>query len=268
MAMTEVVDRTVSVWQDKVASHVKVAGNGPPLVFLHGAGGLVWDDFLTRLAEQHTVYAPEHPGTSIGDPDAIQSIDNLWDLVVYYYELFDGLGLRSPTVVGHSFGAMVAAELAATAPERVSKLVLLSPIGLWRDDAPVRNWMIVTPATDLPKYLFADPQGPVAQQMFGPPPDPAVAVEGVIQLMWSMACTGKFVWPIPDKGLKKRIHRITAPTLIVWGKQDALVPPVYADEFAQRIGGSRVEYVDGAGHMLQLEQIDRVTRLISEFLSS
>jgi pimeloyl-ACP methyl ester carboxylesterase len=182
--------------------------------------------------------------------------------------LFDALGLRSPTVVGHSFGAMMAAELAATAPERVSKLVLLSPIGLWRDDAPVRNWMIITPATDLPKYLFADPQGPVAQRMFGPPADPSVAVEGVIQLMWSMACTGKFIWPIPDKGLKKRIHRISAPTLIVSGKQDGLVPPVYADEFARRIGGSRVEYVDDAGHMLQLEQIDRVSALIDEFLSS
>src|SRR5689334_24911194 len=111
MAITEVADRTVSVWQNKVLSHVKIAGSGPPLVFLHGAGGLIWDEFLTRLAEHHTVYAPEHPGTSIGDPDAIQSIDNVWDLVVYYYELFDALGLRSPIVVGQSFGGMMAAEL-------------------------------------------------------------------------------------------------------------------------------------------------------------
>ena len=46
-----------------------------------------------------------------------------------------------------------------------------------------------------------------------------------IQIMWSAACTGKFVWPIPDKGLKKRIHRIRAPTLIIWGRQDGIVPP-------------------------------------------
>lgn len=268
MAMAAVADRTVPVWQDKVATHVKIAGNGPPLVFLHGAGGLIWDDFLDRLAARCTVYAPEHPGTSPGDPDAIQPIESLWDLVVYYYELFDRLGLRSPAVVGHSFGAMMAAVLAATAPERVSKLVLLSPIGLWRDDAPVRNWMIVTPATDLPKYLFADPESPLVQKVFGTPADPAQAVDAQIQLIWAMACTGKFVWPIPDKGLKKRIHRIAAPSLIIWGRQDSLVPPVYAEEFNRRIAGSRVEYVDGAGHMLHLEQLDRVSALVSDFLAA
>ena len=266
--MAEVADRTLPVWQDKVATHVKTAGSGPPLVFLHGAGGLTWDPFLDRLATQYTVYAPEHPGTSVGDPDGIQPLDNLWDMVVYYYELFDKLGLRSPAIVGHSFGAMMAAELAATAPERVGKLVLLCPIGLWRDDAPVRNWMIITPATDLPKYLFADPEGPVARQVFTPPADPEAAMQAQIQMIWSMACTGKFVWPIPDKGLKKRIHRITAPSLIVWGKQDTLVPPVYAEEFASRIAGARVEYVDAAGHMLHLEQLDRVAKLVEDFLAS
>ena len=52
---------------------------------------------------------------------------------------------------------------------------------------------------------------------------------------WSLACTGKFVWPIPDKGLKKRLHRITAPTLVLWGEQDGLVPPIYASDFEQAI---------------------------------
>jgi pimeloyl-ACP methyl ester carboxylesterase len=261
-------ERTLPVWQDKVPTHVKIAGNGPPVVFLHGAGGLTWDPFLERLAEGHTVYAPEHPGTSPGEPDSINPIDNLWDLVVYYYELFDKLGLKSPAIVGHSFGGMVAAELAATAPERVGKLILISPIGLWRDDAPVRNWMIITPATDLPKYLLADPTGPVARQVFGMPDDPAQRTEMQIQLIWSMACTGKFVWPIPDKGLKKRIHRITAPSLIVWGKEDRLVPPIYANEFAERIPGSQVQMVDGAGHLPQLEQLEQVSRLVSEFLAT
>jgi pimeloyl-ACP methyl ester carboxylesterase len=268
MAMAEVADRTLPVWQDKVATHVKIAGSGPPVVCLHGAGGLTWDPFLDRLAAQFTVYAPEHPGTNPGDPDGIQPIENLWDLVLYYYELFDKLDLRSPAIVGHSFGGMMAAELAATAPDRVSKLVLISPIGLWRDDAPVRNWMIITPATDLPRYLFADPEGPVARQIFGPPADPAQAVEAQIQMVWSMACTGKFVWPIPDKGLKKRIHRLTAPALIVWGKQDSLVPPIYAEEFASRMNNARIEYVDNAGHLPHLEQLEQFSRVITEFLKS
>jgi pimeloyl-ACP methyl ester carboxylesterase len=264
--MPALADRTLPVWQDKIASHVKVAGSGPPLVFLHGAGGLVWDDVLDQLSQRFTVYAPEHPGTSAGDPDGIQPLDNLWDLVVYYYELFDKLGLQAPAVVGHSFGGMVAAELAATSPERVGKLVLISPIGLWRDDAPVRNWMIVTPASDLPKYLFADPQGAVAQKVFGVPADPSLAIDAQIQLIWAMACTGKFVWPIPDKGLKKRIHRITAPSLIIWGTDDQIIPALYADEFGARIAGSRVELIGNAGHMPHLEQLDQVSRLVEDFL--
>jgi pimeloyl-ACP methyl ester carboxylesterase len=266
MTTVTMTERSLRVWHDKVEAKIKVAGSGPPLVFLHGAGGLIWDPFLDGLAERFTVYAPEHPGTSAGNPDAVNPLDDLWDLVLFYYEVFDQLGLRSPAVVGHSFGGMMAAELAATCPERVSQLVLISPIGLWRDDAPVENWMIITPATDLPNYLFSDPQGPAAAQMFAIPEDPEVRVSAQLQLIWSMACTGKFVWPIPDKGLKKRIHRITAPTLIIWGKQDRLVPAVYAQEFADRLPGSRVEVVDAAGHVVQLEQREQVARLISDFL--
>ena len=263
MVATE--DRTVSVWGDQVRPRVKVAGSGPPVVFFHGAFGLQWDPFLDRLAETHTVYAPEHPGTTPGDPDAIKPLDTLWDLVLYYYELFDALGLDAPSVIGHSFGAMVAAEVAATNPTRVGRLVLLDPVGLWRDDAPVKNWMVIAPP-ELAKLVFADPAGPLAQTMLVPPADPDAAVDLQIQTMWSLACTGKFVWPLPDKGLVKRLRRITAPTLIVWGKQDGLVPPLYADEFARRIANSRVELVDAAAHVPQLEQLDAVSRLVTDFL--
>jgi pimeloyl-ACP methyl ester carboxylesterase len=260
--MSAVADRRVSVWQDKINANVKVAGSGPPVVFLHGAGGLMWDEFLDRLAAKHTVYAPEHPGHTEGDPDAVMHLDNLWDLVLYYYDLLDGLGLRSAPVIGHSFGGMVAAELAASNPERVSKLVLICPIGLWRDDAPIPNWMTITPASDLPKYLLYEPDGELARQMFAAP-----TPEMQVRMIWSMAVTGKFVWPIPDKGLKKRIHRIQAPTLVVWGKQDRLIPPVYAEEFAGRIRGARVEMIEEAGHVLTLEHPARLAGMVEEFLA-
>lgn len=265
--MTTVADQHVTVWQEKMTPHIKVAGSGPPVVFLHGAAGLAWDEFLDTLAAHHTVYAPEHPGTTAGDPDSISHLDNLWDLVLYYYELLDELELQSVPIIGYSFGGMIAAELAATNPERVSKLILLSPIGLWLDEVPIQNWMIITPATDLPKYLFYDPSGPVAQKVLGMPEDPELLAQAQTQFFWSMACTGKFVWPIPDKGLKKRIHRIKAPTLIVWGKEDRLVSSVYAQEFASRIAGAQVELVDQAGHMPQLEQHPKVSELVQEFLS-
>jgi pimeloyl-ACP methyl ester carboxylesterase len=263
--MVTTQERTVSVWRDSVRPRVRIAGSGPPLVFFHGAMGLQWDGFLDALAETYTVYAPEHPGTTPGDPDGVKPLDNLWDLVLFYDELFDRLGLEAPAAVGHSFGGMMAAEVAATNPARVSRLVLIDPIGLWRDDAPVKNWMVMLPQ-DLVKVAFADPAGPAAQALLTPPADPEARMEAQIQLTWSMACTGKFVWPIPDKGLKKRLHRIRAETLILWGKEDGLIAPLYAQEFAERIPNARVELIDRAGHLPQIEQLETVVRHVREFL--
>ena len=263
--MVTIQDRTLSVWRGQIQSRVRIAGQGPPLVFLHGATGLQWDDFLDGLSQTHTVYAPEHPGTTPGDPDAIKPLDDLWDLVLYYYELFEGLELESPAVVGHSFGGMVAAEIAATDPKRVGKLVLLCPLGLWRDDAPVKNAMSMAP-DDLVKELFYEPEGPVAKRVLAEPEDPEERLTARIQNTWNLGCTGKFTWPIPDKGLKKRMHRIQAPTLVIWGQQDGIAPAIYAQEFTGRISGSRSVIVERASHIPQLEQLATVSQAVQEFL--
>ncbi len=256
----------VKAWGERVTTRVHRAGSGEPVVFLHGASGLQWDGFLDGLAERFAVYAPEHPGTTLGDPDGIRSIDDLWDLVLYYDELFDALGLDAPAVIGHSFGGMVAAEIAATFRHRVSKLVLISAIGLWRDDLPVPNYLIMTPAELVP-LAVADQNGPVAAAMLAAPDlDSEAGQTAVIQSTWSLACTGKFVWPIPDRGLRKRLHRIVAPTLIIWGHQDRIVRTEYADEFKRAIAGSRVEVLEGAAHMPHLEQTERALATVTAFL--
>ena len=264
--MVTIQEHTLSVWRGQIQSRVKVAGQGPPLVYLHGAAGLMWDDFLEGLSQTHTIYAPEHPGTSPGDPDAIKPLDDLWDLVLYYYELFDGLGLESPAVVGHSFGGMVASEIAATDPRQVSKLVLLNPIGLWRDDAPVKNWMVMSP-DDLGKELFSEPDGPVARRILAEPEDPGRTHDGKDPGHLEPGLHGKFTWPIPDKGLNKRLHRVQAPTLVIWGQQDGIVPAIYAQEFADRISGARSVIVERAAHVPQLEQLDQVSQLVEDFLA-
>ena len=265
--MVPVQERTYKVWGGQIQSRVMIGGQGPPLVFFHGPWGFAWDLFLDSLAQSHTVYAPEHPGTTPGDPDAIKSLDDLWDLVLYYYELFDQVGLEAPEVVGHSFGGMVAAEIAATNPRRVNRLVLLSPLGLWRDDAPVKNWMSM-PDEDVAKAAFYAPEGPVAKQVMALPEEPEAQMEARIRRIWTLGCTGKFIWPIPDKGLKKRLHRIVAPTLVVWGHQDGIAPAVYAEEFAGRIQGARAEIVEEAAHLPHLEQLTAVSSLVGDFLSS
>jgi pimeloyl-ACP methyl ester carboxylesterase len=267
MTTSATAERSVRVWDGRLQMHVKVAGSGPPVVYFHPAGGLQWDGFLDSLAERYTVYAPEHPGTSAGDPSAIEQVDDLWDLVLIYDELFSELSLESPAVVGQSFGGMIACELAATFPNRASKLVLLDPVGLWRDDAPVANYMWASPP-ELANMLFLDPNGEIARQLFAPPADPELAAVGAARQVWALACTSKFTWPIPERGLAKRLHRITAETLIIWGRQDRLCPVVYAQEFAARIARSRVEIIDQAGHIPQLEQPQRTTELVLAFLSS
>ncbi|HEV8308433.1 MAG TPA: alpha/beta hydrolase [Methylomirabilota bacterium] len=240
-------------------------GDGPPLVFFHGPWGLQWDPFLDELAGSFTVHAPEHPGTSPGRPDDIYQLDGLWDLVLCYDELLEGLGLESAAFVGHSFGAMVACEVAAAYPGRARRLALIDPLGLWREDAPIVNWMLLNPR-DLPGHIFRDPDGDAARRMFAPAQDPEAVAMARVRLVWAVGASGKFLWPLPDKGLKKRIHRVTAPTLLVWGKEDRLVPPIYGEEFARRLPGARVEIVDQAGHAPHLEHPEAVARLVRDFL--
>jgi pimeloyl-ACP methyl ester carboxylesterase len=85
-------------------------------------------------------------------------------------------------------------------------------------------------------------------------------------MTWAIGCTSKFVWPVPDKGLAKRIHRIEAPTLVIWGKQDNLVSSAYAVEFGRLIPRARVEVLDRCGHIPQLEQPEQTMALVSDFL--
>ena len=260
-------ERTVTVWQGRVRMRVVSKGRGPVLVFFHGPWGLTWDPFLDRLAESFTVYAPEHPGTTPDAHDDVYHLDGLWDLVLCYDELLETLGIRNAAFVGHSFGGMVACEVAAGYPDRVRRLAMIAPLGFWRDPDRIVNWMMLEPAA-LRAHIFRDPEGDAARRMF-PRTDAqdAATTEARVRLMWAMGTTGKFIWPIPDKGLKKRIHRVKAPSLLVWGREDRLVPAVYAEEFTRRLSGARVETIDGAGHAPHLEQTDTVARVVRDFLS-
>jgi pimeloyl-ACP methyl ester carboxylesterase len=261
-------DETVQVWNGRLRLHVKVAGDGPPLLYFHPFPGLAWHPLLDQLAGLRTVYALEHPGTSPGDPHAIAEVQTFWDLLLIYDEAIRELGLQRPAAVGQSFGGMVAAELAATFPQLFARLVLLSPIGLWRDDAPIPLMqMVAGPPQDVPKYLFAHPESEAARAAQALPADPAEIPKAIAQSTWNIGCTTKFAWPIADHGLSRRLHRIAAPTLIVWGRQDALVPVSYAQEFGRRIAGSQVEVIDDCGHVLQADQPERAWAVLSKFLA-
>ena len=201
-------EQTIAVWDGGVRMRVLSAGAGLALVFLHGPWGLAWDSFLDDLARSFTVYAPEHPGTTPEAHDDIYRLDGLWDLILCHDELLTALKIEEAVVVGHSFGGMVACELAAAYPRRVSRLTLIDPIGLWRDTDPIVNWVKLSPA-ELPNYIFRNPAVEAAQQLLGPSEPPDAAIAARVRLMWAMGATSKFIWPIPDKGLKNRIHSPT-----------------------------------------------------------
>ena len=260
-------DNVHEVWGGRLQMHVKHAGSGDPVIYLHAAAGPRWDGFLEEIAARHTIYAPEHPGTSAGDPDAIDQVTELWDLVLIYEETIRSLGLPGPPAcVGASIGGMLAAELAASFPALFSKLVLLAPAGLWREDPAPHDWLS-SPPEELPQRLFLDQSRATVQDFLRPPDDPDEALDRQIGAIWSMGCTGKFMWPIPDRGLRRRLHRISIPTLVLWGIDDDITPSLYAQDFGDAIAGAVVKVIPDSGHIVQVEQRETVAKLALAFLS-
>jgi pimeloyl-ACP methyl ester carboxylesterase len=258
------IESTVSIRKGLFQTFVRSAGTGDPLLFLHGAGGLGgWPPFLEGLAQTFRVIAPEHPG--FGRSEGLEHLDDVVDLALYYTEFIDAMGLDQPYIVGHSLGGMIGAEIAAIAPDLVSKLVLIAPVGLWLDEQPVMDFFAATPE-ELATAIFHDPGSAVAKEMMTQPANPEAQLEATLERTKNLSAAGKFLWPIPDKGLKKRIHRISAPTQLLWGASDRLVPPVYAGEFLKRIDRARLTVFKGASHMLPFEKADEFVDVVTDFL--
>ena len=241
-------------------------GQGPPLVYLHGAiGQKGWAPFLTQLAQNFTVYAPYLPG--FGKSTGLEHLDDITDLTLYQFELLDALGIAKAHVVGHFFGGMIAAEMAAMSPSYVDKLVLASPEGLWSDSEPVAD-LIAMSAEELLDNLWS-----TASSSMGLSPADFEANARLKEVlaadrMQDLAAVGKFTWPIPDRGLKRRAYRIKAPTMLIWGEKDRINPPSYADEFKRLIPGAQVSMLPNAGHLLMLERGAAFADAVANFLSS
>ena len=250
---------------DDVSMALLVAGEGEPVIYLHGAGGLFWDPYLDQLSNQFKVYAPFMPG--VGDSTGLESILDIWGLVLTYYDLFDALELDSVNIVGHSMGGMIGCELAATDPSRVKRLLPIAPAGLFDIDNPMGDIFAMVPE-ELAERIILDQESEVAKAMFALPDDMDEKVAMVITQISTLNAAAKFLWPLPDKGLKHRLRRIKAPTLVIWGKQDGLIPVEYAQEFKAKIADMTLEIVDQASHTVQLEQLGRCLELSAAFLTA
>lgn len=231
------------------------AGRRKPrdLFYLHGAGGHMPDDpLLAALATKYRVVAPLLPGygRSTGEDD----LRDMLDVTLHCLDVLEACELKAPVVVGHSMGGMIAAEMAAIAHTEITKLCLLAPAGLWLDEHPVADIFSKLPY-ELPGLLFHDEAA--GQKLLAPGgsmDDPEFLKSFLVMNARRLGMAGKLLFPIPDRGLAQRLHRITARTLIVWGKQDRLIPPMYGDAFKKAISKAKLVRIAKAGHAVGQEK--------------
>jgi pimeloyl-ACP methyl ester carboxylesterase len=236
-------------------------GSGPPLLYLHGAGTFWWMPVHDLLAHCHRVVLPVHPG--FGASEGLDAIETMEDLVFHTVDVLDALGLGRVDVVGLSLGGWLGAELALRHQARVNRLVLVDAAGVRVPGVAMGNPFML-PAPKVRELMFHDPTLPVAKAILpdAPPPDRLETVlrgrEAAARLLWSPAQQ--------YRKLTSRLWRIAAPTLVVWGREDRLIPLVYGEAYAHGIPGARLEVLDRCGHLPPFEQPERFAEIVLDFL--
>ena len=243
----------VEVAQGRRRIRVYEAGDGAPLLFLHGAGGIAEDSpFVAALARRWRVFAPMLPGYA--DSEGGEELRDMLAVTLHGFDVIEALGLDRPVLVGHSMGGMIAAEMAAVAPRQVERLGLIAPAGLWLDEYPVADLFSKLPH-ELPALLFYD--AALGERLMAPGgdlDDPKFLEAFLIRNSRQLTMASKLLFPIPERGLFERLWRIRARTVIVWGEADRVIPPAHGDAFCQGIAGAQLVTVPEAGHMVIVEQ--------------
>lgn len=238
-------------------------GAGEPLLFIHGAGGLISaaDPLLNALAATHHVFAPYLPG--YGGTEDCAELRDMLDYTLFAWDLVKGFRIGDPIIVGDAMGGMIAAEMAAVAANDVSRLVLIAPAGLWLDDYPVPDLFTLLPY-ELPAMMFHDVEAGTRRLTDGLQlDDPAFLKDYLIRSARQLGMAGKLLFPVPERGLAQRLYRITARTVILWGEQDRLYPPVYGMAFRDALPGSTLTLVPECGHVVALERPGAVIEAVA-----
>jgi pimeloyl-ACP methyl ester carboxylesterase len=212
------------------------------VIYLHGlAGGPVLSPALARLAGSGIeVVAPVLPGFDgragwEAPFDHLGWLTQVWDRV-------DATGALPCPVIGASIGGMFAAELAIFRPEAVPRLALLGPVGICDERDPGED-VYSMPGNSRLKALFS---GPVPTELEGAYSDQGE--DSAVARYLSQVAGASLVWPLPDRNLDTRIHRITQPTLVLWGGDDRVTPSHVSSRWARQ---AEPIVVSGAGHLLE-----------------
>jgi pimeloyl-ACP methyl ester carboxylesterase len=235
------------------------AGQGPKLGFLAGFGGLPrWTPFLDAMARERTVIVPSLPGFPGGERGHTM-LDNHLDWVLATYQLLHKAGLDGADLAGSSVGGSLAAEAAAIWPASVRRLALIAPFGLFDEKEPAADpWAQRAP--DVPGLMCADA---ARWEALKAEPEGQNSPEWPIEQTRANEAAARIFWPLGNTKLEKRLPLITAPTLLLWGEQDRIMPRSYADRFAAGIAGkTEIRVIPGAGHLAELDQPEAAAEAI------
>jgi pimeloyl-ACP methyl ester carboxylesterase len=238
--------------------YVSRCGGGDPLLYLHSAGGGRFvTAFRKTLAEHFDVVAPDLPGFSRSPrPDWLDGMD---DVVYFALDLMEGLGFDSYVVVGESLGGWLGAELAVHHPERIRRLVLLSPIGIELPEVPYADFLRLSPQ-EMVSALFHDPAK--AAHLFSA----ELSEDEIVEIYENNTTFARLAWVslYTNPKLRERLYRATCPTLLVWGENDQAVPRAYAEVWAETLPNARLEIIPECGHAITIEQPEAAARLVLE----
>jgi pimeloyl-ACP methyl ester carboxylesterase len=232
---------------DGIESVIYAIGDGPAVVYFHGGGTFHGFEWARDWAHRFRVILPHHPnfGES-GDAD----FASIGDYAAHYTRLFAAMGLDRFHLVGASMGGMLAADYAARDPARVDRLVLVSPAGLVSRDVPMPDFAGVAPA-DFPAMFVRDPA------FIAPfwPADPPPAWQARRAREGQAAARTREDPQAADARLRAELTGITAPTLLLWGDHDRIVPPALIDEWKRALPHAELAMIEEGGHLLLDESV-------------
>ncbi len=237
------------------------AGSGPPLLYLHAEQLFAQTvPHLDALARHWQVIAPRHPGFSaLPLPTTFRTVD---DIAYLYLDLLEQLDVKNAVLVGASFGGWVALEMAVRNTSRITKLVLVSSVGLKLSGREERDFadLFYLPEAKLYQTVMAD------AERWAPRYD-KLDVEAVEAIARERQATAFYGWKpyLHKPGLESWLHRVDVPTLVLWGEEDRFVAPSYGRKLAGLLPAAEFRTVAGAGHYPHIERSGQVVAAIEAF---
>jgi pimeloyl-ACP methyl ester carboxylesterase len=235
-------------------------GRGAPVLVLHPEfAANRWFPYHDALAERFLILAPDHPG--FGQSARPEWLDSIDDLVFHYVDLLDTLELDRVSIVGTSLGGWIAAEIAVAHPERVERLILVGAAGI-KVDGVERFDVFLHPIEEVLRHLFHDPTR--AAQLLPSELGPDVIVRAYAEA----ASLARLSWNpyLYNPKLERRLRRVTARTLVIWGADDRFLPPVHGEAYARLIPGATLRTIPQCGHLVPLEQTQGFVEPATQFL--